>query len=127
MIVIDPSAAVLALLGAGAARERVAVEELHVPHLADTEVASGLRRQVLRGRITAQQGGLALAEWTAVSVLRHPAVGLLPRIWELRENVIPADASYVALAEWLDCPLLTSDVRLVAAPGPRCAFLTVRS
>ena len=32
----------------------------------------------------------------------------------------PYDASYVALAELLDCELLTADMRLTAAPGIRC-------
>jgi predicted nucleic acid-binding protein len=34
------------------------------------------------------------------------------------------DASYVALAEILDAPLVTLDRRPARAPGPRCAFLT---
>jgi predicted nucleic acid-binding protein len=46
----------------------------------------------------------------------------LERIWELRENVTPADAAYVALAEELGAPLLTTDARLTRAVGPRCQF-----
>ena len=30
------------------------------------------------------------------------------------------DASYVALAELLDAPLVTADARLAGAPGVRC-------
>lgn len=39
------------------------------------------------------------------------------RVWELRDNLTAYDACYVALAEVLDIPLLTSDVRIARAPG----------
>jgi predicted nucleic acid-binding protein len=42
------------------------------------------------------------------------------RIWELRSNVTPHDASYVALAESLGTVLLTTDGRIAGAPGLRC-------
>lgn len=51
---------------------------------------------------------------------RYPVVGLLNRIWELRDNVSAHDASYVALAGMLDCALLTADARLTRTPGMRC-------
>jgi predicted nucleic acid-binding protein len=38
----------------------------------------------------------------------------------LRANVSAYDAAYVALAEVLDCSLLTTDVRLSRAPGVLC-------
>lgn len=34
------------------------------------------------------------------------------------------DATYVALAEVLDAPLVALDRRLARASGPRCAFVT---
>lgn len=49
-----------------------------------------------------------------------PVGGLLDRAWELRDNVRPYDALYVALAEALDATLVTLDGRLARAPGPRC-------
>ena len=51
---------------------------------------------------------------------RHAHRPLLPRCWELRDNVTPYDAAYVALAEALGVPLLTADARLANAPGIRC-------
>ena len=45
---------------------------------------------------------------------------LMIRAYELRGNVTPYDATYVALAEGLNCPLLTGDVRLKRAAGLRC-------
>ncbi len=45
---------------------------------------------------------------------------VLPRCWELRDNLSSYDAAYVALAEVLECSLLTADSRLGSAPGLRC-------
>jgi predicted nucleic acid-binding protein len=59
-----------------------------------------------------------------LSVLRQQAgAGLLDarRVWELRDNLTPYDAAYVAVAETLGCPLLTADGRLGRAPGLSCA------
>jgi predicted nucleic acid-binding protein len=41
-------------------------------------------------------------------------------VFELRANVSPYDAVYVALAEALGAELITADRRLAAAPGIRC-------
>ena len=46
---------------------------------------------------------------------------MLDRVWELRDNLSAYDAAYVALAEIIDCPLVTADARLSRAPGLRCA------
>ena len=45
---------------------------------------------------------------------------LLERAWELRENVRPWDALYIALAEALDGTLLTLDARLARTSGVGC-------
>ena len=37
------------------------------------------------------------------------------RIWDLRHNLSPYDACYVAVAEELDAPLVTTDLRLARA------------
>ena len=50
---------------------------------------------------------------------RHPDDVLSSRIWELRANVTAYDAAYLALAEALRAPLLTTDGRLARAPGHR--------
>ena len=62
-----------------------------------------------------------------MGVIRFAAVGLLGRVWGLRENVSAYDGTYVALAESLDCPLVTADARLGRAPGPRCPITVLRS
>ena len=126
MIVLDASAAVLALLSDGDARRSVASQTVAVPHLADSEVTHALRGQVLRGSIGADQAGAALVGWARLGLRRFAVVGLLGRIWELRENLSAYDASYVALAEALACELVTADARLARSPGPKCAITVVR-
>jgi predicted nucleic acid-binding protein len=51
---------------------------------------------------------------------------LLLRAYELRHNVGAYDAMYVALAEVLQCPLITTDVRLSNAAGVRCEIELLR-
>lgn len=125
MIVVDASAAVSALLNAGPARRALAEEQVHVPHLIDPEVANALRRGVAASRIDPGDARTALDRWRRLGVSRYAVVHLLERVWELRENLSAYDASYVALAEALDCALLTADVRLGGASGLRCPVTVV--
>jgi predicted nucleic acid-binding protein len=122
MIVVDASALLEALLRTPAAR---AVEErlfepqqtLHAPHLLDIEVAQVIRRYAAKGEIDSERGRAALADLADFPVRRYPHDFLLPRVWDLRNNLTAYDAVYVALAEALDAPLLTRDQRLAAAAG----------
>ena len=50
---------------------------------------------------------------------RHRHGPMLRRIWERRSNLAAYDAAYVALAEILAGPLLTTDRRLARAPNLR--------
>jgi predicted nucleic acid-binding protein len=125
VIVVDASAAVSALLNDGPARHALASERLHTPHLVDSEVASGLRRKVAAQLLTADDGWTALEHWRRLGMRRYPAFALLDRVWELRDNLSAYDATYVALAEMLNCAVLTADVRLSHAPGIRCPVTVV--
>ena len=125
MIVIDASAAVSALLNDGQARRLLAVESAHAPHLVDAEVVSGLRRQAVAGRLAPEDARRALEVWRRLGLIRYAASPLLERIWELRATVTAYDGMYVALAENLDCALVTADARLSGANGPRCAITVV--
>lgn len=125
MIVVDASAAVSALLNVGPARRALAGEQLHAPHLIDSEVANALRRAALARRLEAGAAWTALDRWRHLGMTRYPVFGFLGRVWELRENVSAYDASYIALAEHLDCALLTADGRLGQAPGTRCPITVV--
>jgi predicted nucleic acid-binding protein len=122
MIVVDASAMLEALLRTPAAK---AVEKwlfdprqtLHAPHLLDIEVAQVIRRYSANGEIDSERGRAALADLADFPLHRYPHDFLLPRIWDLRNNLTACDAAYVALAEALDAPLLTCDRRLAAAAG----------
>lgn len=125
MIVVDASAAVSGLLNKGQARRTIGEQQVHVPHLIDSEVASALRRRALAGQISDQAGWSALDTWRRLSATRYPLHALLERVWQLRANVSACDAGYIALAEALGCSLLTADARLSRAPGLRCAVTVV--
>jgi predicted nucleic acid-binding protein len=122
MIVVDTSALIEVLLRTPAAR---AVESrlfdprrtLHAPHLLDIEVAQVVRRYAAKGEIDDERGRAALADLADFPLRRYPHEFLLPRVWDLRNNLTAYDAVYVALAEVLDAPLLTRDQRLAAAAG----------
>jgi predicted nucleic acid-binding protein len=101
-------------------RRRLRGEALAAPDLAKVEVLSVLRRQVLNGSLAQSHAKNAVANLLALPITAYPAQAFLKRCWELRSNVTPYDASYVALAETLGCQLLTADVRLANAPGPTC-------
>jgi predicted nucleic acid-binding protein len=127
MIVVDASALLEVLLRTPAAQ---AVEErlfdegetLHTPHLADVEVAQVIRRYAAMGDIDGERGEAALDDLAVFPMQRYPHDFLLPRIWQLRNNLTAYDAVYVALAEVLEARLLTRDRRLAAAAGHRASI-----
>jgi predicted nucleic acid-binding protein len=92
-------------------------QTLHAPHLLDVEVAQVIRRYSSSGEIDGDRGRAALADLSDLPLRRYPHAFLLPRVWDLRNNLTAYDAIYVALAEALDAPLLTRDKRLLQAPG----------
>lgn len=125
MIVADASAVVSALVNAGAARQALGTQQVHVPHLADTEVASSIRRLVARDELSPDDGRLLLDTWRRLATVRHASTGLLDRVWQLRSNASAYDATYVALAEGLGCALVTADARLSRVRGLRCPVTVV--
>lgn len=125
MIVVDASVVVAALLSAGGAgaraRERLRLDpDLHVPHLLDVEVTAALRRRVRLGQTHVSRATEALRDLGDLAALRWDHEPLLRRVWQLRDNITPYDAVYVALAEALNAALVTSDARLSRAPTVNC-------
>ncbi|MDQ3387024.1 MAG: type II toxin-antitoxin system VapC family toxin [Actinomycetota bacterium] len=122
MIVLDASAAVAVLLNIGPAgiRERLEDEDdgPHVPHIFEIEVLNALRHHARRGLSTERNAKL-LEDLMTMNLTRYPHSALLPRIWELRENVTAYAAAYITLAETLNAPLITTDAKLARASGIR--------
>lgn len=124
MIVVDASVVCEGLFGSRlSSPARAALfdrgESLHAPHLIDLEVAHVVRRYTLRGAMSEQRAAQAIDDFLALPIERFAHELLLRRIWELRSNITPYDAAYIALAEVLGIPLLTCDEKLAAAPGHR--------
>lgn len=122
MIVLDSSAAVALIYETGPAAEsltnRVESErELAAPHLLDPEASRALRRLGRAGEVEIAEIPSLLEELMDLRILRYPNLALVPRVWELRDTVGTYDAFYVALAEALACPLVTTDPRLARAHG----------
>ena len=110
----------------GESRALLESESIVSPHLIDSEVVHALRSQVLRGELDPAMGERMLRVWQRLGLERVGVTGVLGRVWELRANVSAYDGTYIALAEALECALVTADARLAGAPGPRCAVTVVR-
>lgn len=125
MLVVDAAALANALLDDGAAGARArgelaADDRWAVPTHIFVEVMSVIRGRLLGRKITlerAEEAATALEELTVDNI--DPA-RLVPRMWELRDNITAYDAACIAAAELLDCPLLTGDRRLARSRGVRC-------
>ena len=119
--VLDASALVEALLrtAAGARVERRLVEgRAHAPELIDVEVLSALTRLARAGVLTREHAGRALRLALDAPVTRVRHAGVVARAWSHTDRVSAYDAVYVALADALDCPLVTTDRRLARSPDP---------
>jgi predicted nucleic acid-binding protein len=130
LIVVDASVVANALADdtadGDAARQALrSDDDIAAPDLVDVETVSVLRKRWLAGDLTARRFRTAITDLGDLAIARHPTLPMMPRAYELRGNVTPYDAAYVALAEVLDCALLTSDSRLASATGPRCEIRVV--
>lgn len=124
MIVVDASAALELLLNRAAAhalRERFfrRRETLHAPHLLDVEVLHVLRRYNRTGEMTDERAEEAIRNYVALPIERYSHELLAGPIWQLRRSLTAYDAAYVALAELLGAPLLTTDARLARSAAAR--------
>jgi predicted nucleic acid-binding protein len=121
VIVVDAAAVVDALTaseGTDDLRAFLASEELNAPDLLDFEVVSALRGLTLRGDLTAARAEDVLTDFDDLQIRRwRSSDALRRRAFQLRANVSAYDAAYVVLAEALDCPLLTRDIRLAKSSG----------
>ncbi|MBE1585473.1 type II toxin-antitoxin system VapC family toxin [Nonomuraea angiospora] len=115
MIVIDSSALVEALAGDAPADElltRVAENRLHIPYLLDYEFRNAMRGLLLGGKISEARAEGARIVKAGLPFTRHADDVTAERAWDLRANFNGYDATYVALAEALDCTLVTTDEKI---------------
>jgi predicted nucleic acid-binding protein len=125
VIVVDASVLATALADDGAdgqlARDHLAGQHLIAPELIDLEVLSVWRRTLTDPR----RADLAITDLHQIRLTRVPHHSLIDRCWQLRHNLTTYDAAYVAVAEVFNATLLTADLRLSRATGPRCAIATI--
>lgn len=129
-VVIDASVAFAGAVRGGRdsqwAREILNRDDLIAPELLLVEVASVARKAVNRGALPAAYAKTLVEGLGGMLSALIPHSPLMPRIWQLRENLTSYDAAYVALAEALDVPLATLDRNVSRAPGLFCHILAPR-
>lgn len=131
MIVIDASVLVTALVDDGSegrsVRSRLDGVELAAPAHLDVEFLHALRGLVRSDQISPARADRAIAHLVRTPLRRVGLPVVASRTWQLRDNLTPYDAAYVALAELLSAPLVTSDGRLARATGPRCVIELIQA
>lgn len=125
MTVVDCSAMTELLVaktpaGESIARRLTATPVLYAPYVLDAEVMSALLG-LRRGRkISDREADTALSNYCAFPLERHDVLPLWPRLKNLHARLSPYDAQYVALAEALRVPLITSDARISRSGAAHC-------
>jgi predicted nucleic acid-binding protein len=114
VIVVDASAMVEALVGRNPGEELLTAlaGDITAPHLLDVEVLSVLRGLTLSGKLETPVADRARQDHFSFEIARYDTAPFADRMWALRHRYTAYDASYLALAEALDIPLLTCDGKL---------------
>jgi predicted nucleic acid-binding protein len=131
LIVVDASAIIEILLKTRLAERcqyRIfdSQEQICAPFLLDIEVIQVLQRYALKCDITPERGNEALEDYIDFPIVRYPHEPLLPRVWELRNNLTAYDATYISLAELLKAPLITCDYKIAGAHGYSAAVEVIQ-
>ena len=127
MKVVDASALIEVLTGTTRSVQLVPLfdDDLFAPDLLIPEVHSFLKRMTTERRLSRQE-----ADQLALT-LRQAPIEYLPtwpyaqQMWQWRHNLSAYDAVYVALANDLRAPLVTTDSRLAKAAADLVTVLTV--
>jgi predicted nucleic acid-binding protein len=125
MIIVDASAMVelLSRTPKAARLEHLLDDELFAPDLLVAEVLHYFRRTVANGGVNAADATAAVGVFEAADIEYLPVWPYTNRIWELRHNLSPYDACYIAMAEDIGCPLVTTEARLGHTPGLRASVV----
>ncbi len=126
-VVADASVLVAVLVDSGRegkwSEDAVAERSLAGPQLALAEASNILRRLEQARKISRLEANSAHRDLLRLDLELFPFAPFADRVWALRNNLSSYDAWYVALAEVLNCPLVTIDRKLSRASGPRCEIL----
>jgi predicted nucleic acid-binding protein len=124
LIVVDASVLADFLLGRSPAltaiEEAMAGREhelLHAPELIEPETLNALRGLARGGAITERRAEEAVNDLASVRLVRYPHAPLRDRVWALRHNLSAYDATYLALAEAVDDPILLTGDAGLAGPA----------
>ena len=125
---VDASALVAFLIDEGAdgmwARTALSNGDLRGPELLLVESSNIIRRLERIGNVTDSVATVAHRDLVEHEIDLYQFAPFADRVWALRHNLTSYDAWYVALAESLDCPLVTLDRRMSHASGPTCEIIT---
>ncbi|MFE0132036.1 type II toxin-antitoxin system VapC family toxin [Streptomyces sp. NPDC059037] len=127
MIVVDASTLTEALTGDGPAGKSARARLMRDNHWAApehlvVETFHAVRGRLLGRKITQERADAAVASLASAAIETVQVQRLLPRMWELRQNVSGYDAAYIAAAEAFACPLVTGDARLSRCKIARCTI-----
>ncbi len=122
MIVLDASALIDVALAQRKVQwilDQIDEEDVTAPAHQPAEVLSALVRMVRAEVLTPEAARKALdAAMEMPQRLVPPSAAHVRRAFALREHIRVTDGLYVALADELGCPLVTTDRRLAGAHAP---------
>lgn len=85
------------------------------PEIIDLEILHTLRRLARNDPSLLEPIERNVDALPDLAIVRVTHRTLIKRVWELRHSITAYDASYVALAEELDVPLVTCDAKLASS------------